>query len=49
MSARLMHELGQWPHIDPQEIARCAGRVLNGPSPFAMLVEAGAATVSWVT
>jgi len=44
MSARLMGELGQWLHIDPQEIAPLRrARVLNGPSPFAMLVDAGSA------
>jgi ubiquinone biosynthesis UbiH/UbiF/VisC/COQ6 family hydroxylase len=44
LSARLMRELGQWEHIDPAEISPLRrARVLNGPSPFAMVVEPDAA------
>lgn len=40
LSARLMRELGQWQRIDPAEISPLRrARVLNGPSPFAMVVE----------
>lgn len=40
LSARLMREIGQWQHIEPGEISPLRrARVLNGPSPFAMLVE----------
>ncbi len=44
LSARLMRELGQWQRIDPAEISPLRrARVLNGPSPFAMVVEPDAA------
>lgn len=40
LSARLMRELGQWRHIPAGEISPLRrARVLNGPSPFAMVVE----------
>lgn len=40
LSARLMRELGQWQQVDPAEISPLRrARVLNGPSPFAMVVE----------
>jgi ubiquinone biosynthesis UbiH/UbiF/VisC/COQ6 family hydroxylase len=40
LSAKLMRELGQWERIDPAQISPLRkARVLNGPSPFAMVVE----------
>lgn len=40
LSRRLMTELGQWERIEPTEISPLRkARVLNGPSPFAMVVE----------
>lgn len=40
LSARLMREIGQWDEIPPQDISPLRrARVLNGPSPFAMVVE----------
>lgn len=40
LSARLMREIGQWERIDPAGISPLRrARVLNGPSPFAMVVE----------
>jgi ubiquinone biosynthesis UbiH/UbiF/VisC/COQ6 family hydroxylase len=44
LSSRLMRELGQWQRIDPAQISPLRrARVLNGPSPFAMIVEPDAA------
>ncbi len=40
LSARLMREIGQWDKIPPAGISPLRrARVLNGPSPFAMVVE----------
>lgn len=40
LSSRLMRELGQWQQLDPAQISPLRrARVLNGPSPFAMVVE----------
>ncbi|MCC7257226.1 MAG: 5-demethoxyubiquinol-8 5-hydroxylase UbiM [Gammaproteobacteria bacterium] len=40
LSAKLMRELGLWQRIDAAEISPLrSARVLNGPSPFAMVVE----------